>query len=203
LSTISDIPYDEHRLIVVVACGFLVLALALPWRAARVQPVVLRAMVAFLPTVVLAFVVGVVVIRIAWAGEQRLDMLPLSGVVCALGWTTGLALRLAIARWALAVAVLLPMLVVGGLLWTRDTPPALSAAAATRAFASQAGVSHFRCHRFASGDNGDLYGVSPAQFECDSERSPAYCAQHHDCLSSYISFDSRGRIRTRESPGAP
>lgn len=203
MSTISDIPYDEHRLIVVVACGFLVIALALPWRRARVQPVVLWVMVAFLPSVVLAFVVGVVVTQIAWAGEQRLDMLPLSGAICALGWGTGLLLRLAIARRALALVVLLPMLVVGGLLWTRDAPPTLSAAAATRAFASQAGVSDFRCHRFASGDDGDLFGVSPAQFECDSERSPAYCAQHHDCLSSYVSFDSRGRIRTRESPGAP
>jgi hypothetical protein len=203
MSTITDIPYDEHRLIVVVAFGFLLVALALPWRRARVQPVVLRVMVAFLPSIVLAFAGGVVVAQIAWAGEPRLDMLPLSGAICALGWGTGMLLRLAIARRALALVVLLPMLVVGGLLWTRDAPPTLSATAATRAFASQAGVSHFRCHRFASGDGSDLFGLSPAQFECDSERSPAYCAQHHDCLSSYISFDSRGRIRTRESPGAP
>jgi hypothetical protein len=203
MSTITDIPYDEHRLIVVVAFGFLVVALALPGRRARVQPVLLWVMVAFLPSVVLAFFVGIVVTQLAWAGEQRLDMLPLSGAICALGWGTGLLLRLAIARRALALVVLLPMLVAGGLLWARDTPPPLSSTAATRAFASQAGVSHFRCHRFASGDDGDLFGVSAAQFECDSERSPAYCAQQHDCLSSYISFDSRGRIRTRESPGAP
>ena len=203
MSTITDIPYDEHRLIVIVALGFLVVALALPWHRARVRPVVLRVVALFLSSLVIASFAGVVLTQIAWAGEQRLDMLPLSGAICALGWGTGRLLRLARTGWARSLLAVAPMLVVSGLLWARDEPPTLSAAAATRAFASQAGVSHSRCHRFASGDGSDLFGLSAAQFECDSDRSPAYCAQHYDCQSSYVSFDSTGRIRTRESPGGP
>ena len=155
--TITDIPYDEHRLIVIVACGFLLVALVLPWDRVRVEPVGLRVISVFLPSLLLAFLVGVALTQIAWAGEQRLDMLPLSGAICALGWGTGLLLRLASARRTPSLALLLPMLVVSGLLWVRDTPPALTATAATRAFASQAGVSHFHCHRFASGDDSDLF----------------------------------------------
>ena len=78
----------------------------------------------------------------------------------------------------LRVPVVLPFLLVAGFLWTRDAPPPVgAAAAAARAFEARPGQAGNRyvCRRYASGDDGDLYGLAGAQFQCDPSVAPARC----------------------------
>jgi hypothetical protein len=198
VSTLSDIPYDEHRLVVVVALGFFALGAAVvPLRRLRVSSSELGAALVLVPAMVLVFAAAVAVADWAWAGESDQVLVPMAGVTCVFAWISGMQLRNGELRPRARALVIAPFLVVAAFLWTRDTPPPLGSAAAARAFDArpdQAG-NRYVCRRYASGGD-DQYGVSGAQFQCD--QSPC---RPNRCAKWFISFDGAGRVRNAVSPG--
>jgi len=94
------------------------------------------------------------------------------------------------------VLVVVPFLIAAGVLWTRDSPPPLGAAAAARAFeASPRQVGNlYVCRRYSSMD--DQYGIAGTQFECEPSRCKV-----QQCTNWWISVDGAGRIRRAVSPG--
>jgi hypothetical protein len=205
MATLSDLPYDEHRLVVVVALGFFVFGAIARLPRVRVASAEAGAALVLVPAAILVLVAGAIVTHRLWAGQSdgRLELL--SGVICVLAWLSGIQLRNELLRPAFRVVAVLPFLVTAGLLWTRDSIPPLDAAAATRVLdASRGQGRQYVCHRYASSGY-DPGGVSGAQFQCDvlpPEPVGSYC-KRHSCDELWVSFDQRRRIRSVLSVGAP
>jgi hypothetical protein len=207
MGTLSDIRYEEHRLIVLVALGFLVLGAIAPFPRIHKMSIESWVLLVFIPSAILVFAGGVVLTTLAWAGQGEWSFLFFAGPTCVLAWLTGMQVRNGALRSRSGAIALLPLLAVTAVLWTRDAPPALGATAATRVFvahlgASTVGADHYVCRRYANGDDFEdgEYGLSGAQFECDP-RYPS-CVQH-SCAVWWISLDGKGRIRKAVSPGGP
>ena len=94
MSTLSDIPYEVHRLVVIVALGFFALGVAIvPLRRIRVSSNELGAALVLVPAMVLVFVAGIGVAVWAWAGESEELLVPRAGVSCVFAWISGMQLR--------------------------------------------------------------------------------------------------------------
>jgi hypothetical protein len=205
VATLADIPYDSHRLVAVVALGFFALGAAVvPLRRIRVGSTELGAALVLAPALVLVLVGGVTVYLLAWAGDPAQLTAPIAGVASVFAWISGMQLRNTELSPRLRLLAILPFLLVAGFLWTRDAPPPVSAATATRALEARQGQAGNRyvCRRYASGDDGELYGLAGAQFQCDPSVAPAHC-RPGQCASWWIALDHNGRIRKAVSPGAP
>jgi hypothetical protein len=205
MTTLADIPYDRHRLIVVVALGFFVIgATVVPLRRIRVGSTGLGAALVLAPALVFVLVLGMMLDQLAWAGESDVLTAPIAGAASAFAWISGMQLRNADLSPRLRVLAVLPFLVVAGFLWTRDAPPPVGAAQATRAFEAQHGQAGNRyvCRRYASGDDAAVNGLAGAQFQCDPAVARTRC-KPGQCDIWWISLDPTGQIREAIAPGAP
>ena len=61
MTTISDIPYEEHRLIVLVALGFVLLGAIAPFPSIHKMSIEAWFLLVFAPSAVLVFIGGVAV----------------------------------------------------------------------------------------------------------------------------------------------
>jgi hypothetical protein len=205
MATLVDIPYDRHRLIVVVAVAFFVLGAAVvPLRGIRVGSTELGAALVFAPALVLVLVLGTIADQLAWAGDSDALTAPIAGATSAFAWISGMQLRNAELSPRLRLFAVLPFLVVAGFLWTRDAPPPVGAAEATRVFETHHGQAGnpYVCRRYASGDDGAVNAVAGAQFRCDPALARTRC-KPGQCDIWWISLDRAGQIREAISPGAP
>jgi hypothetical protein len=81
MATLSDLPYDEHRLVVVVALGFFVFGAIARLPRVRVASAEAGAALVLVPAAILVFVAGAIVTHWLGAGQSdgRIEML--SGVI--------------------------------------------------------------------------------------------------------------------------
>lgn len=202
MASLSDLPYDQHRLTVVIALGFLLLGAIFRLPRIRVSSAEAGAFLVLVPVAMLVFVAGWALTEWAWAGESQVDngFAPIAGLVCVLGWFTGIQFRNEELRSRSRVALVLPLVLVSGVLWTRDAPPSHGAAYAAVALDARVRGTHYLCRRFATSDD-LVYGVSDAQYQCDPG-ARASCGKH-TCSRWYIALDGKGRISDAVSPGAP
>ena len=200
MATLSDLPYDQHRLTVVIALGFLLLGAIFRLPRIRVSSAEAGAFLVLVPLAVLVIVAGWASTEWAWAGESQVDngFAPVAGLVCVLAWFSGIQLRNEELRSRSRVALLLPLALVSGVLWTRDAPPSHGAAYAAAALERRVPATGYACRRFATSDDVD-YGLSDAQYQCDPGAG-ASCGKH-TCSRWYIALDGKGRISEAVSPG--
>jgi len=182
MRTISDLTYEPHRLIVALALGALVLG-AISGRVVRHRRLVSWAAFA-------ALIAGIVLFnRLHDVGPGGdLSLIGLAGLATAAAWLAGV---LVVRAGALGLVALVPLLVLGPVLWVRDTTPPLSANAAARAFEKRFSLSHYRCYRAYSDGSVDL---AKLEFVCDPGLPGSYCRQQACGPRFGFGVDGQGRI---------
>jgi hypothetical protein len=183
--TISDLTYEPHRLIVALALG----ALALGAISGRV----VRHWLLVGWTTFGALIAGIVLFswlhNVGISGDMRLIML--AGLATAAAWLSGLLVVRAGALRVVGLTTLVPTLILGPVLWVRDTTPPLSANEVTRVFEKRFTLSHYRCYRAY---NDGSVGLAKLEFQCDPSHPPSYCL-HRVCGPRYwFGVDGQGRI---------
>jgi hypothetical protein len=181
MRTLSDLPWEPHRLIAVGAVCVVLLG-ALVGGLLRRWPRVYAATIVLIPFLGLAAFVRVCNLDF----PLDLAMPTLALVLTGVAWVTGTAVTGRGLARGIGLVFLAPALVLVAVLWSRDsTPP--STAVATRALVARFQLADYTCQRAA---NDGTIGSPHVEFAC----GPVGRCTTLECPFYWIGLDDRGRV---------